>query len=96
MANTQRVVLLAPTAGHSVHVRSTDTAGFNLDIDIVVIGNLELELFCTVRCEAARSVWDTKSLTARRWKSGGLPGPSTWKPSVSVGIDDMMIAVVVV
>jgi hypothetical protein len=45
VANSQREVLLAPAATDSVHIRTTNTASLDLDLDIKVLeglgGNLE-------------------------------------------------------
>lgn len=65
VADAQWTFEFAPTTGDGVNVAATNTAGFNLDIDVAVLERLGLDflLFKLVPClgtgntEAFESVW---------------------------------------
>lgn len=44
VANSQREVLLAPASTDSVHIRATNTASLNLDLDIIILKGLRSNL----------------------------------------------------
>lgn len=62
MTDAEGEVLLAPAAGDSVQVAAADSAGFNLDVDIVVFEWLGLVLLlCEVELLSWRGAGDLES-----------------------------------
>ena len=65
MTNSQRKVLLAPATADGVHIAAADTAGLNLDVDVVFPKRLRLELVLvefgpglgSIDLEAGELVW---------------------------------------
>lgn len=56
MPNSQRILLLAPTAIESVDIAAADAAALDLDVDVVVAKRLRLELVLVEFEPGGRSV----------------------------------------
>jgi hypothetical protein len=56
VANGKGEVLLAPTAADGVHIAAADTAGLNLDVNVVIPEWLWLELVLVELCPGLGSV----------------------------------------